>query len=63
MFLYMFGFINPVKSSAHLLQIDELFPSEVRHISENQPLTVVLWEQEVPGSNSGATTDVTSCHD
>ena len=26
MFLYMFGFINPVKSSAHLPQIDELFP-------------------------------------
>ena len=25
-FLYMFGFINPVKSSADLLQIDELLP-------------------------------------
>jgi len=26
MFLYMFGFINSVKSGAHLPQIDELFP-------------------------------------
>ena len=26
MFLYMFGFINSVKSSAHLPQIDELLP-------------------------------------
>jgi hypothetical protein len=26
MFLYMFGFINSVKSSSHLPQIDELFP-------------------------------------
>ena len=25
-FLYMFGFINSVKSSGHLPQIDELFP-------------------------------------
>ena len=32
------------------------FPPEVRHISENGPLTVVLWEQEVPGSNPGAPT-------
>ena len=23
----------------------------------------LLWEQEVPGSNPGAPTDVTSCHD
>ena len=32
------------------------FSPEVRQISENGPLTVVLWEQEVPGSNPGAPT-------
>ncbi len=31
MFLYMFGFINQVKSSADLPQIDELFPRSSPH--------------------------------
>ncbi len=48
------------RNPAHIYRRSMNFSPEVRQISENGPLTVVLWEQEVPGSNPGAPTDVTS---
>ena len=37
------------------------FPPDLRYFSENGGSQEKLWEQEVPGSNPGAPTDVTGC--